>query len=107
MNRNSLNKLVIANVRAGLGIRRESINHASAKIGIPITTFKRRLGNASPFTLDEVEKIAQHFGVNAATLISNSFPSGSVALTATSDNKKPSAGTEGNEAEKETTNEES
>ena len=65
MNYSSLNELAIANVRALLGARRESIEVLSTATSIPLSTIKRRLCGKSPFTLEEIEQIAKHFNVAA------------------------------------------
>ena len=59
MNYSSLNELAIANVRALLGARRESIEVLSTATSIPLSTIKRRLCGKSPFTLEEIEQIAK------------------------------------------------
>lgn len=73
MNYSSLNKLAVSNIRALLGAWRESIEALATATQIPVSTLKRRLLNKSPFTLEEIELIANHFTVNASDLISPSF----------------------------------
>ncbi|MDU2421914.1 MAG: helix-turn-helix domain-containing protein [Bifidobacterium scardovii] len=73
MNYLSLNKLVVLNIRALLGSRRESIEALACATKIPLSTLKRRLLNKSPFTLEEIELIAKHFAVAASDLISPSI----------------------------------
>lgn len=76
MNYSSLNELAIANVRALLGARRESIEVLSTATSIPpLSTIKRRLCGKSPFTLEEIEQIAKHFNVAASKLLSPIFMS--------------------------------
>ena len=75
MNYSSLNELAIANVRALLGARRESIEVLSTATSIPLSTIKRRLCGTSPFTLEEIEQIAKHFNVAASKLLSPIFMS--------------------------------
>lgn len=75
MNYSSLNELAIANVRALLGARRESIEVLSTATSIPLSTIKRRFCGKSPFTLEEIEQIAKHFNVAASKLLSPIFMS--------------------------------
>ena len=75
MNYSSLNELAIANVRALLGARRESIEVLSTATSIPLSTIKRRLCGKSPFTLEEIEQIAKHINVAASNLLSPIFMS--------------------------------
>lgn len=48
-------------VRSILADRRESIESLSESTGISLSTLKRRLLLASPFTIDELGLIANHF----------------------------------------------
>ena len=75
MNYSSLNELAIANVRALLGARRESIEVLSTATSIPLSTIKHRLCGKSPFTLEGIEQIAKHFNVAASKLLSPIFMS--------------------------------
>lgn len=51
-------------IRSLLADRRESIESLAAGTGIALSTLKRRLLGATPFTLDEVGLIATYFGVS-------------------------------------------
>ena len=73
MNYVSLNAIAVANIRAIMGARRESIRDLSAAVRMPESTIKRRLLNQAPFTLEELERIAIHFSLSGATLISPSL----------------------------------
>lgn len=61
MNYSSLNELAIANVRALLGARRESIEVLSTATSIPLSTIKRRLCGKSP-QAPALRQIAVHLG---------------------------------------------
>ncbi|MFJ4166325.1 hypothetical protein ACIPY5_12280 [Microbacterium sp. NPDC089698] len=50
-------------VRSILADRRESVETLSESTGISLSTLKRRLLLATPFTIDELGLIAQHFEV--------------------------------------------
>lgn len=50
-------------IRSILFDRRESIESLAAGTGIALSTLKRRLLVASPFTIDELGLIAAYFGV--------------------------------------------
>jgi hypothetical protein len=50
-------------IRSILADRRESIEALSDETGIALSTLKRRLLLASPFTIDELGLIANHFNV--------------------------------------------
>lgn len=65
-------------VRALLGRNRQTIAGLSESTGIPIATLNRRLSSRSPFTVDELDLIAQHFGVTVADLLT-APPRGEVA----------------------------
>ncbi|QEA27083.1 hypothetical protein FGL91_00065 [Microbacterium sp. CBA3102] len=51
-------------VRSILADRRESVETLSEMTGISLSTLKRRLLLATPFTIDELGLIAQHFEVS-------------------------------------------
>jgi plasmid maintenance system antidote protein VapI len=71
MNYETPNHNVILNTRGLLGIRRESIEKLSAATGISLSTLKRRLLGKSKFTLDEVSKLSEHFGVSVQFIVSS------------------------------------
>lgn len=50
-------------IRALLADRRESIENLSEGTGIALSTLKRRLLGATPFTIDELGLIAEYFRV--------------------------------------------
>lgn len=56
-------------VRALLGRNRQTIAGLSESTGIPIATLNRRLSGRTPFTVDELDLIAHHFGVSVADLL--------------------------------------
>lgn len=51
-------------IRALLADRRESIESLADGTGIALSTLKRRLLGASPFTIDELGLVAEYFGVS-------------------------------------------
>lgn len=56
-------------VRSILADRRESIESLSEGTGIALSTLKRRLLTATPFTIDELGLIAKHFGMPIVDVI--------------------------------------
>ena len=92
MNYLSLNELAIANIRASLGVRRESIDALADAIKMPVSTLKRRFGKKSPLTLEEIEQIAKHFNVAASDLISDDFNAAKSAFTSSQLESKALAG---------------
>lgn len=70
MNYLSLSELATINIRALLGVNRESIEKLSRDTGISSSTIKRRLDNKQPFTLDEIEKISKHFQLKPSDIFS-------------------------------------
>lgn len=56
-------------IRSILADRRESIESLAEGTGITLSTLKRRLLTATPFTIDELGLIASHFGVSIVDVI--------------------------------------
>lgn len=52
--------------RTSAGIGKDRL---AEQAGIPQTTLKRRLSGASPFTVEELERIAQTLGVEIGSLL--------------------------------------
>lgn len=69
MNYETMSGKVARTTRALLGERRESIEALANDTGIAHSTLKRRLLLISPFTVDEVGLIAQHFNISPAQLL--------------------------------------
>lgn len=64
-------EIAAGEVRAHLGRARQSIQDLADATGIPISTLNRRLRVTAPvpFNVDELDVIAQHFGVDAIDLL--------------------------------------
>jgi len=56
-------------VRAHLGRTRQTVKDLADATGIPISTLNRRLLVLSAFTIDELDAIARHFGVEITDLL--------------------------------------
>lgn len=56
-------------IRSLLADRRESIEALSAGTGLALSTLKRRLLGATPFTIDELSMIAEYFGVSIVAVL--------------------------------------
>lgn len=56
-------------IRSILADRRESLETLAAETGIALSTLKRRLLLATPFTIDELGLIASHFKVSIVEVI--------------------------------------
>lgn len=56
-------------IRIILADRRLSIEALSDGTGISLSTLKRRLLGATPFTLDEIGLIAEYFGISIMSVI--------------------------------------
>lgn len=56
-------------IRSILADRRESVETLSDETGISLSTLKRRLLLATPFTIDELGLIAQHFEVSIVDVL--------------------------------------
>jgi transcriptional regulator with XRE-family HTH domain len=69
MNYEPPSKVASGEVRALLGRNRESIKELADSTSIPLSTLNRRLLGKSAFTIDELDRIAKHFGVEVADLI--------------------------------------
>jgi hypothetical protein len=70
MNYQRRTEVAAGEVRALLGRNRQSISDLSASTGIPLSTLNRRLLVKAPFTIDELDLIASHFGVPMSSLLS-------------------------------------
>jgi transcriptional regulator with XRE-family HTH domain len=64
-----LTETVAAEVRAELARRNISKTEAAAKLGISRTLLWNRLRGESPFTVDELEALAELLGVPAARFL--------------------------------------
>jgi transcriptional regulator with XRE-family HTH domain len=60
---------IAAHVSAALSTARIAQRDAASRTGIPITTLSRRLTGNSPFTVTELDLIAQLLGVTVSDLI--------------------------------------
>ncbi|GAB3292824.1 helix-turn-helix domain-containing protein [Pseudoclavibacter terrae] len=69
MNYESPSSKAARSVRALLAEKRESIESLAEATGIAHSTLKRRLLTISPFTIDELSVIAEHFGVRVHDLL--------------------------------------
>ncbi|MDQ1111092.1 DNA-binding Xre family transcriptional regulator [Microbacterium testaceum] len=56
-------------IRSILADRRESVEKLAEATGISLSTLKRRLLLASPFTIDELGLIAAHFNLSIIDVI--------------------------------------
>jgi hypothetical protein len=56
-------------IRSILADRRESVETLAVQTGIALSTLKRRLLLATPFTIDELGLIASHFEVSILEVI--------------------------------------
>lgn len=66
-----LTETVAAEVRAELARRNISKTDAAAKLGISRTLLWNRLRGESPFTVDELEALAELLGIPAARFLSS------------------------------------
>ncbi len=60
-------------IRALISGRRESIETLAEETGIAHSTLKRRLLGMSPFTIDELGAIAEHYSVAISDLLQPPF----------------------------------
>ena len=56
-------------IRSILADRRESVEKLAEETGISLSTLKRRLLGATPFTIDELGLIAEYFGVSIVEVL--------------------------------------
>ncbi|MEE1296685.1 hypothetical protein [Bifidobacterium pseudolongum] len=73
MNYRSLNSIAATNIDSMRGATHESIEQLSANTNIPLSTLKARLARRYSYTLDEIELLARHWGIDGAGLLSPDF----------------------------------
>lgn len=69
MNYETWSKRASRAIRALLASKGESIESLAESTGIAHSTLKRRLVGTSPFTIDELQLIAEHFDVTVSQVL--------------------------------------